>query len=78
MQPRDLDEPAPSGRLSTSGSVASQSGAVPDLAFLLDPWTIEQAFTEAFFCDEAAFFAIMNWAYRFHSTGVPIVPITIT
>ena len=49
-----------------------ESGAVPDLAFLLDPWTIEQAFTEVFLCDEAAFVAIVNWAHRFHATGALI------
>jgi len=54
-----------------------ESGAVPDLAFLLDPWTIEQSFTEVFLCDEAAFVPIINWAYRFHATGVPIDRITI-
>lgn len=43
---------------------AIRSGTVPDLAFLFDPLTIEQSFSEIFSCDEAAFNAILNWCVK--------------
>ncbi len=60
------------------GMVPEASGAIPDLAFLLDPWTIEQSFTEAFLCDEAAFVAPVNWATRLHLTGMPVEAVAIS
>lgn len=60
------------------GMAPEASGAIPDLAFLLDPFTIEQSFTEAFLCDEAAFVALVNWATRLHLTGVPVDTVAIS
>jgi len=60
------------------GMAPEASGAIPDLAFLLDPWTIEQSFTELFLCDEAAFVAVVNWATRLHLTGVLVEAVAIS
>lgn len=50
----------------------STSGAVPDMAFLLDEFTIQQSFTEMFLCDEGAFGGILHWALRLHGQGQPV------
>jgi hypothetical protein len=39
------------------------SGALPELAFLLDDVTIEQSFPEAFLCAEEAFHGLLNWTH---------------
>jgi hypothetical protein len=53
------------------------SGALPDPAFLLDERTIEQAFPEVFFCDEASFSAVIAYACRLHARGALIERVKI-
>ena len=54
------------GAYPRSGEHPAKSGVLPDLAILLDEVTIEQAFPEAFFCDEAAFNSLANWVTCLH------------
>jgi hypothetical protein len=55
----------------------SESGVIPDLAYLADPVTVDQSFAEAFICDEAAFVPIISWAVRLHSNVERIRKIVI-
>lgn len=48
------------------GDHPTKSGVLPDFAVLLDETTFQQAFPEAFFCDDAAFDAAVNWAMALH------------
>src|SRR5690242_15175535 len=54
-----------------------ESGGIPDDAFLLDEFTVEQAFSEAFFADDAAFHAMVNHALQIHRTGALISSVLI-
>jgi len=55
----------------------SQSGAIPDKAFLVEPDTIEQAFPDVFLCDEDCFASLVNWVTHVHRSGCPVSKLTI-
>ncbi len=59
------------------GQAATSSGALPEPAFQLDSHTVEIAFPEAFFCDEAAFESAVSFAARLHRGGAPVEYIEI-
>jgi hypothetical protein len=59
------------------GMPARQSGVIPELAFLYDPVTVEQAFPEAFVCHEDAWNAILNWAHHEHRAVCPLEKVEI-
>lgn len=53
-----------------------KAGAFPDLTYLHDAFTIEQAF-DIFISDEAAFYAIINYAQCLHHHGHEITEVRI-
>jgi hypothetical protein len=52
------------------------SGALPDVPFQSDAFTVEQSF-EVFVCDEAAFHAVINWARARHGPDFPVEKLVI-
>jgi len=50
----------------------SQSAAVPEPAFLLDPRTIEHAFPDLFLCDDDCYAAVINYAQILHRSICPL------
>jgi len=59
------------------GVSPAESGAMPDPPFLLDEVTIEQAFSEHFAADEAAFNAMINHAAAVHYSGVVVSEVIV-
>ena len=55
-----------------------QSGAIPDLAYQHDAYSIVQAFPEYFGCDEASFNAVINWGQILHEKYCPLEQILIS
>ncbi len=59
------------------GMSARDSGALPDGPLLLDEVTVQQAFPEAFQCDEAAFDAVINLAHCLPAGGPRVARVRI-
>jgi hypothetical protein len=77
---RDLDRWANLivlGGYAPDGFDPARSGALPDLAYLHDPVTVEQGFGEAFIADEDAFNAAFNWAVRLDASGVQVREVVV-
>jgi|RhiMethySRZTD1v2_1073278.scaffolds.fasta_scaffold80672_4 hypothetical protein len=55
-----------------------QAGAIPDLAYQHDAYSIVQAFPEYFGCDEASFNAAINWGQILHARYCPLEQILIS
>jgi len=54
-----------------------QSGAISDLAYQHDAYSVVQAFPEYFGCDEASFNAVINWGQILHEKYCPLEQILI-
>lgn len=54
-----------------------QSSAGPSPAFLLDPYTVEQAFPDLFLCDDDCFACVVNWAICVHRSVCPVASIVL-
>jgi hypothetical protein len=55
-----------------------QSGAIPELAYQHDAYSIVQAFPEYFGCDDASFNAVINWGQILHEKYCPLEQILIS
>lgn len=55
-----------------------QSGALSDLAYLYDAYSVVQTFSEYFGCDEASFNAVINWGQILHEKYCPLEQILIS
>ncbi|HVT16010.1 MAG TPA: hypothetical protein VHQ90_07505 [Thermoanaerobaculia bacterium] len=54
-----------------------RSSAGPSPAFLLDPYTVEQAFPDLFRCDDDCFACVLNWAIYVHRSVCPVASIVL-